>query len=150
MDGMKKWREAVLHEIAEQGVTQKEIAQKVGIPQSMLSQAMAGKATLKEERRRMVCELLGRDYDEIMGYKAPVEALAIVTDAQTQDTTEDQPGNAAPAGDEPTRGMGALCEYVEGKILEDIGRGGWRPNLCRLRELLDAVCDLREMAEKTK
>lgn len=42
MDGMKKWREAVLHEIAEQGVTQKEIAQKVGIPQSMLSQAMAG------------------------------------------------------------------------------------------------------------
>lgn len=150
MDGMKKWREVVLHEIAEQGVTQKEIAQKVGIPQSMLSQALAGKAQLKDERRRMVCELLGRDYDEVMGYKAPVEALAVVMDAPKQDETEAQPGDTAQADDEPQHGMDTLCEYVEGKILEDIGRGGWRPDLCKLRELLDAVCDLRKMAEKTE
>lgn len=152
MDVLKKWRETVLHAIEGQGITQKEIAAKVGITQGMLSQALGGKAQMSEERRRMVCEVLGMDYDEIMGYKVPAETLHVVMDTPKPDTTEaePQPDSTPQAGNEALHGMGILCAYAEGKIIEDIDRGGWKPDLGKLRELLDAVCDLRKITDNAE
>lgn len=160
MESLTKLRNVVQMALETRGYTQKELAAKIGITASMISAALAGKAQMKEERWRMACELLGLDYDEIMGYKVPVETIApaeaeeetALDEAQTPAETAN-PVN--PAKDQADDGIDQrmvdniriMCAYVEGKILEDIKRGGWSPDMDRLRGLLDAVCDLRDAVE---
>lgn len=160
MDRMTNLRTAVQMATETHGYTQKELAAKIGITAGMLSQSLAGKAQMKEERWRMACELLGLDYDEIMGYKVPVETIApaeaeeeIAPDEMQQ--PEETANTVNPVENQADDGidqrlvdnMRIMCAYVEGKILEDIKRGGWAPDMDRLRGLLDAVCDLRDAVE---
>lgn len=49
-----------------QGVTGAELSRRAGTSQSVISQALGGKANMNEERWRMCCEFLGLDYDEVV------------------------------------------------------------------------------------
>lgn len=71
MDGLKNLQEAVRLAISAAGYTQKEVAAKINITEGALSMALKGKTGMREERWRMVCEMLGLDFDELMGYKEP-------------------------------------------------------------------------------
>lgn len=98
-----------------------------------------------------------------MGYKVPVETIAPAeAEEETAPDEMQQPEETAnlvnpvnPVEDQADDGidqrladnMRIMCAYVEGKILEDIKRGGWAPDMDRLRGLLDAVCDLRDAVE---
>lgn len=150
-------RTAVQMAIETHGYTQKELAAKIGITAGMLSRSLAGKEQMREEHWRMACELLGLDYDEIMGYKVPVETIAPAEaeEATAPDEMQQPEETANPVEDQADDGidqrlvdnMRIVCAYVEGKILEEIKRGGWAPDMDRLCGLLDVVCDLRDAVE---
>ena len=55
------------------GITNKELAMAAGASQGTISYALGGKASMSEQKWRMVCEHLGMDYDIIVA--DPVEAV---------------------------------------------------------------------------
>lgn len=145
MDGLTVLRKTVVQKIVDGGYTQKDVAAKIGITQAMLSQALAGKAQMREERWRIACEMLGVDYDEIMECKPSVAQANNLTEAEAP-TVEAQaePAEGSPLDPRLAHNLEIMCAYTEGKIVEDIRHGGWTVDLDKLRGLLDAVCDLRE------
>lgn len=49
-----------------QGITQNDLARKIGTSSGMISQAFSGKAQMREERWRMCCEICGVDFDRFV------------------------------------------------------------------------------------
>lgn len=156
---MTKLRGAAKAKMNVSGCTQKELATKIGITPAMLSMAMSEKTMMKEERWRMLCELLDLDYDEIMGYKPSATQTSKTTEEAAQAETPAEPSTveaqAEPSEDDPidprlAHNLEIMCAYTEGKIVEDIRQGGWTVELDKLRGLMDAVCDLREAISGAK
>ena len=48
------------------GITQNDLARKIGTSSGMISQAFSGKAQMREERWRMCCEICGVDFDRFV------------------------------------------------------------------------------------
>lgn len=130
----------------DQGVTGTELSRRAGTSQSVISQALGGKANMNEEKWRMCCEALGLDYDDIVAGLAPQTATPDPEPAaEVQQTDPVRCGVAAleektcdPLGDSPL-----VARYLTGKLREDITRGT-EMSLEDLYTLLRAVRVLSE------
>lgn len=70
--------ERIMREMKRKRVTQKELADKLGITQSQLSKVLNGKGyKLKEELIREICKILGVDYGEMIRIRSPYDNLEL-------------------------------------------------------------------------
>lgn len=67
-----------------QGITQNDLARKIGTSSGMISQAFSSKAQMREERWRMCCEFCGVDFDRFMEPQQSRPSLSTPQSAQAR------------------------------------------------------------------
>lgn len=128
---------AVADAMLSQGFSQSNLARTSGVAQSMISAALLGKYDLKEEKWRLLCEVLALDYDDIIA-EPDVLTESACTDKETpcEGGAEQEAGETlalqpeADCSDDSRRRIEvdfqqakAVAEYLEQKLREDIAAG---------------------------
>lgn len=133
---------AVKDAMERRGVNGAELARHLGVTNSMVSIALAGKSSLREERWKMACEYLNIDYDDIVNDLPGV----------SQDSEEDNDGKHAMANDIPSQLATSaeteklrsdnmiLAAYAKKHLSEDI-KNGMDIGIWDLRILLNACAE---------
>ena len=108
---------AIADAMAAQNFSQADLARAAGCSQGMISSAMSGKYGMKEEKWRMVCEVLALDYDAIV--TLPAEEPAPIV-AAAEENPVAIPTKQVDAQDS----HGMLCaRYLAEKLRADVSAG---------------------------
>ena len=128
----------------DQGVTMTELARVSGSSLSGMSNALAGRSQMREERWRICCEHLGLDYDEIVNnYPGRGTAKKTTTQATEEETKmpENNENEIEMLKHEVARmheDCKVLAAYATMHLVEDV-KAGMDIRLQDLRILLNAV-----------
>lgn len=145
-----------------QGFSQNGLSRAAGVTQSMISAALGGKYDLKEEKWRMICEVLAIDYDSIVADDPASPQEQEPTECEREVNTEDLP---APEGrlraatecrDDPmasslvrldAHSCRVVAEYLASHLKDDVQKGTDMP-LEDLYALLDITRTLGACADE--
>lgn len=136
---------AIADAMAAQNFSQAGLARAAGCSQSMISTAMSGKYDLKEEKWRMICEVLALDYDDIVAPPQLPEELAPEAESPVGPAVEPHTG-VLPAANAQTHNQATLCaRYLAEKLRADVS-AGTDMSLDDLYVLLSCIKRLEENA----
>ena len=80
-----------------QGITQNDLARKIGTSSGMISQAFSSKAQMREERWRMCCEFCGVDFDHFMeSQSSPVQSSPVQSSPVQSSPVQSSPVQSSP------------------------------------------------------
>lgn len=141
-------------------LTHRQMAAMIGMPTSTLSNALAGKVDMREERWRMACEQLGLDYDDVIADPvedpvmiAPVDELAGAVSEDSRDGADVPVPPVIESAEDKLMGLNAderrvldvTSRYLVRHLKEDIRKGMDMP-LEDLYILLDVCKKMQEAA----
>lgn len=133
---------AVSEAMAARQLPQSNLARASGVTQSMISGALLGKMTLKEEKWRLLCETLGLNYDAIVA--SSDDAPSDLEDpSAASDVRPDEPCATRPANTQNEDNLLLLALYAEGRLAKDI-EAGMKVDPMKLWGILDAVKKIKD------